>query len=233
MRHYQCGLLPALVSLFLLASCSTNLPEEVEIAYASLPEQIDYNFDVKPILSDRCYQCHGPDENSRKGNLRLDTEESAFEKLSSGNRAFVKGNPGNSEVFHRIMSTDKDYMMPPPDSKLTLTAREIAVITKWLEQGAEWKPHWSFIPVPETAVPAPEKAWTQNNAVDNFIQAELKNQGLAPSSQADKEHLLRRVTMDLTGLPPTLEEMDQFLADNSPDAYEKVVDRLLDTDAHA
>lgn len=226
-------ILAALQAALLLSSCSASLPDEVAVAYDDLPELVDYNFDVKPILSDRCYQCHGPDENTRKGGLRLDDEASAFSAMASGKTAFVRGKPGQSEVFHRILSTDPDYTMPPPDSKLTLSPHEIAVIVKWLEQGAEWKPHWAFIPVPDTEVPPAHENWTQQNAIDHFIQEPLEREGMSPSEQADKEHLLRRVTMDLTGLPPTIEEIDAFLADESPEAYERVVDRLLASDAHA
>jgi len=216
-----------------MISCNPSLPAPVKEAYASLPEKVDYNFHIKPILADRCYACHGPDVNSRKGNLRLDIEEEAFTKLASGNVAFVKGKPGKSEVFHRIISNDPEYVMPPPDSKLTLTAIEIALITKWIEQGSEWKPHWSFIKVEKPEVPEIKNDWASNNPIDRFIQAELVARGLTPNPAADKERLLRRVTLDLTGLPPTIDEIDNFLSDQSPNAYEKVVDRLLKTEAHA
>ncbi len=217
----------------LITACTESLPEDIETAYANLPETVDYNFDVKPILSDRCYQCHGPDVNTRKAGLRLDTEESAFSALANGNRAFVKSKPGKSEAYHRIISTDPEYMMPPPDSKLALTPRETAIIVKWIEQGAEWKPHWAFIPVEKPAVPAAPDNWQQFNAIDNFIQDKLIQEQMEPAVLADKERLLRRVTMDLTGLPPAPEDVDAFLANDSPDAYEQVVDRLLGTVEHA
>ncbi len=219
--------------LFLVgvSGCTPSLPDDVETAYAELPEKIDYNFHVKPILADRCYACHGPDVGSRKANLRLDIEEEAFSKLASGNFALVKGSARKSEVFHRIISDDPEYQMPPPDSKLSLTANEIAIITKWIEQGSEWKPHWSFLTIEKPSVPA--TSWDVINPIDNFIQSALVEQGLSPNPTADKERLLRRVTLDLTGLPPTIEEMDDFLADNNEDAYEKIIDRLLKTEAHA
>ena len=216
-----------------MISCNPSLPDPVKLAYASLPEKVDYNFHIKPILADRCYACHGPDVNSRKGNLRLDIEEEAFAKLASGNFAFVKGSLRKSEVFHRIVSDNPEYTMPPPDSKLSLTAIEIALITKWIEQGSEWKPHWSFLKVEKPEVPETQKDWVANNPIDYFIQAELESRGLSPNPIADKERLLRRVTLDLTGLPPTIQDIDSFLNDKSPDAYEKVVDRLLKTEAHA
>jgi len=223
------------IGFFLLwvTGCKPSLPDPVKDAYASLPEKVDYNFHVKPILADRCYACHGPDISSRKGNLRLDIEEEAFAKLATGNFAFVKGKPGKSEVFHRIISDNPEYMMPPPSSNLSLSALEVALITKWIEQGSEWKPHWSFLKVEKPEVPETGKDWIANNPIDYFIQAELASRGLSPNPMADKERLLRRVTLDLTGLPPTIEEIDAFLNDKSPNAYEKVVDRLLKTEAHA
>ncbi|TDQ17526.1 cytochrome c [Algoriphagus boseongensis] len=214
-------------------SCKPEMPEQVEVEYALLPDQVDYNFHVKPILADRCYSCHGPDEGSRKANLRLDIEEEAFSKLASGNYAFVKGSLSKSEVYHRLVSEDPEYIMPPPESNLSLTPREIALIVKWIEQGSTWKPHWSFLKVEKPEVPDAPKDWKSVNPIDNFIQAELVRQGLSPNPEADKERLIRRVTIDLTGLPPTIEEIDAFLKDNSPNAYEKVVDRLLKSPAHA
>ena len=198
-----------------------------------IPDKIDYNHHVKPILSDRCYQCHGPDEETRKAGLRLDIEKEAFKRLESGKKAFVKHSPGKSEAIHRLVSDDPDYQMPPPESKLSMSNEEVAILVKWLDQGAEWKPHWSFIPVGEVDVPDVTDEYVAVNPVDNFIIQKLTSHDLSPNSEADKERLLRRVTMDLTGLPPTIEEIDAFIADNSESAYEKVVDRLLASDAHA
>lgn len=217
----------------MLNSCQPALPDPVAKAYASLPNKIDYNFHVKPILSDRCYQCHGPDENTREANLRLDLQEEAFARLNSGKRAFAKGSLRKSEAFHRIISEDPEMQMPPPDSKLSLSPREMAIISKWLKQGAEWKTHWSFLEVEKPEVPRKHEEWMAINPIDQFIQAPLPALNLSPNPVADKERLLRRVAMDLTGLPPTIEEIDNFLADTSPEAYEKVVDRLLASVAHA
>jgi hypothetical protein len=214
-------------------ACQPSLPDEVEIEYATLPDQIDYNFHVKPILADRCYACHGPDEGSRKAGLRLDVEEEAFMKLASGKRAFSKGSLNGSEVYHRMISQDKETVMPPPESNLYLSPKEIATIAKWVEQGAEWKQHWSFLKVENPDIPELEEEWKRNNPIDNFIQAELLNQNLTPNPIADKERLLRRVTLDLTGLPPTIAEIDAFLKDESKDAFEKVVNRLLSTQENA
>ncbi len=213
--------------------CKPSLPDPVAEAYELLPNEVDYNFHVKPILADRCYACHGPDEGSRKAGLRLDSEEEAFAKLASGNFAFVKGNVNKSEVYHRMISEDAELLMPPPESNMTLSANEIATIVKWIEQGSKWKPHWSFMKVIKSEVPEVDKQWVRNNPIDNFIQTELIRQNLEPNPVADKERLLRRVTLDLTGLPPTIQEMDNFLADKSPKAYEKVVDRLLSSQENA
>ncbi|MBM1104617.1 DUF1553 domain-containing protein [Aurantibacter crassamenti] len=222
------------IFIFLLTSCSLHLPEDVEIAYQKLPETIDFNFHIKPILSDRCYNCHGPDDNTRQAELRFDLEEEAFKKLPSGKRAFVSENPKNSESIQRILSNDPEIQMPPPDAHLSLSAIEKAMIVKWIEQGAAWKDHWAFIKPIKAQIPEPKftKSPVQNS-IDNFVQQTLSLNGLEPSPQADKERLLRRVSMDLTGLPPTILQIDTFLKDESPNAYEKVVDNLLATDAFA
>ena len=216
-------------------SCEPSLPEQLELAYQDLPEEIDFNIHIRPILSDRCWSCHGQDEATRKAGLRLDQEAAAFAPLTeSVGFALVKGSLRNSEVFHRIISEDPEYQMPTPESHLRLNDTEKATIIKWIAQGAEWKEHWSFLAPKKVEVPKIEKSgWVQHNEIDQFIQAKLATKDLVPSEIADKERLLRRVYMDLTGLPPTIPEIDDFLADNSTNAFEKVVDRLLQTDAHA
>ena len=218
----------------MFASCSLGVPDEVAVAYEKLPVTVDFNFHVRPILSDRCFNCHGPDANTRKANLRLDLEEEAFAELSSGNHAFVSGNPKKSESVLRILSEDPEILMPPPESNLSLTASEKATIIKWIEQGAEWKDHWAFAKpvkpkIPETVKPD----WKTHNEIDRFVQQNLELQGFEPSPEANKERLLRRVTLDLTGLPPSIEELDSFINDDSAEAYEKAVDRLLATNANA
>ncbi len=215
-------------------SCGPSMPEDVAIAYESLPEVVDFNFHVKPILSDRCYSCHGPDANTRQAGLRLDIEEEAFKKLASGERAFVTGKPGSSESVQRILNDDPEIQMPPPESNLVLSSREKALIIKWIEQGAEWKAHWAFAkPEKPESKPVENVNWKANNEIDFFVQQQLLQHGFEPSYEAEKERLIRRVSMDLTGLPPTIAEIDAFLKDDSPNAYEKVVDRLLQTDANA
>ena len=136
----------------LLLSCSLEVPAEISKEYSNLPEVVDFNYHVKPILSDRCYQCHGPDEKTRKAGLRLDVESIAFSKLESGKRAFSSGNLYKSESAHRIINEDPDLIMPPPEANLSLTNREKAIIFKWIEQGAEWKEHWAFLP-PKKQIP--------------------------------------------------------------------------------
>ncbi|MEO1010180.1 MAG: DUF1553 domain-containing protein [Bacteroidota bacterium] len=218
----------------LLFSCSLNVPQEVEHAYTELPETVDFNFHVKPILSDRCYACHGPDEASRKAELRLDLEEEAFQKLASGNYAFVSGKPGKSESVKRILSDDPETVMPPPESHLSLSPTEKATIIKWIDQGAQWKAHWAFDPPKKQATSADRNVVAPvHNPIDMFVQRTLERKGFTHSPEAQKERLLRRVTMDLTGLPPTIEEIDLYLNDPSPGAYENIVDRLLASDANA
>ena len=217
-----------LSSLLLLVSCGpqkVDFPEEIE---AQLPEKVDFNLHVKPILSDRCFACHGPDVNKRAADLRLDIEENALAALKDEDDQFaiVPYHPKKSELYHRVTSDDPEVQMPPPESNLTISEEEVAVLTRWIEQGAEYKPHWSFIKPEMHLVPELSSEWP-NNDVDHFILAKLDQKGFSPSERASKEKLIRRVTFDLTGLPPTVAEVNQFLADTSPDAYEKLVDRLL------
>ncbi len=197
-----------------------------------VPDVVDFNFHVKPILSDRCFKCHGPDDRPRKAGLRLDRQQAALSELPSGHRAIVPGKPGRSELVSRITSTDPAVMMPYAGSRLTLDEREKAVLIRWIEQGAEWKPHWSFIPPTRPAVPEVKTSSWSRNDIDRFVLATLESKGLTPSPEASRETLIRRVSFDLTGLPPTLEEIDAFVADSSSDAYEKVAERLLDSEAY-
>jgi len=212
-----------------LGSCGDpDLPQDVEMALAKVPDQLDYNLHVKPILSDRCFACHGPDKNKQKGDLRLDLPV-AYEKVSeeTGRKALVPGKLAKSEVFHRIISTDPEVIMPTPESHLTLTAQEKAVLIKWIQDGAKYKPHWSLVAPKKTIVPVVKnKSWVRN-PIDNFVLARLEADSLKPNAEASKETLIRRLSFDLTGLPPTIGEIDAFLADKSPEAYERVVNRLL------
>lgn len=216
-----------------ISSCGFEKPEALLAVENELPEVVDYNFHVRPILSDKCFLCHGPDTENNKAGLRLDMPENAFKALESGNgRAIVPGSPGNSEAFRRITSEDPNVRMPPLYSHLELTDKEKAIITKWIEQGAEYKPHWAFV-VPKKEIP-PEvqnQKWV-TQPIDNFILKTLESNKLDPSEKASKETIIRRLTFDLSGLPPSLDDIDDFVNDNSPDAYEKLVDNLLATEAY-
>ncbi len=191
--------------------------------------QVAFNRDVRPILSDACFQCHGPDEQQRKGGLRLDQSESALRGGDSG-PAIVPGRPADSLLWQRVVSTDADIHMPPPETGRTLTPKQLETLQQWIEQGAKWEGHWAFQPVQRPLVPqsaAVSPPSVRPNPIDAFIRQRLEGSGLRPASEASLETLIRRVTLDLTGLPPTLEQVDTFLADTSPDAYEHLVDRLL------
>lgn len=192
---------------------------------AAFAGDVDFDADVRPILSENCFQCHGPDEATREADLRLDTSDGAFADLG-GYAAFVRNDPSASEALTRIDTDDPGAVMPPPASKLTLTAREKEILRKWVENGAEWSEHWSFVRPQIPLVPTEGDGWAINE-IDRFVYHRAKIAGLNPEPQASREALIRRVTLDLTGLPPTLEEIDEFLGDESEDAYEKVVDRLL------
>ncbi|MEM1119431.1 MAG: DUF1553 domain-containing protein, partial [Bacteroidota bacterium] len=222
-----------LIGITLFAACGSPLPEALQKVAADLPEKVDFNYHIKPILSDRCYKCHGPDANQRQADYRMDMAETAFRETwgenSQASTNLTAGNLGKSEVFHRIISDEAEYMMPPPESNLNLTNREKALIARWIEQGAEYKPHWSFVPPKKEALPTVEtENWAQQ-PLDHFILEKIENQELTPSNKANKTTLLRRITLDLTGLPPTPVEIDNFLADDSPNAYEKAIDRLMAT----
>jgi Protein of unknown function (DUF1553)/Protein of unknown function (DUF1549)/Planctomycete cytochrome C len=213
----------SLVLCLALPSCRENFGERGLRA----KEKVDFNFDVKPILSDKCFACHGPDAKKRQAGLRLDNEEGAFKALNSdpNHYAIVKRNTEQSILLKRIFSEDALYQMPPPESNLVLTDEEKNTLKKWIEQGAEYKQHWAFIP--PTKPELPDGGEGCNNDIDRFIRAKLREVGLDPSLPADKERLIRRVSFDLTGLPPTIDQVEQFLKNDSPDAYEKVVDELL------
>jgi hypothetical protein len=187
---------------------------------------VDFNRDIRPLLADRCYTCHGPDSAARKAEMRFDTQSGLFAKRDDG-KLIVAGKPSASLLFHRIISKDSDLKMPPADSGRKLSAKEIALIKLWIEQGAKWKQHWAFIAPKRPAVPQVKNRKWIRNAIDHFVLSRLEREKLSPSNQASRATLLRRVTLDLTGLPPTLAELNAFLADQSPQAYERVVDRLL------
>ncbi len=207
--------------LVALLYCTTGRGDE------PLPAVVTFNRDVRPILSDACFACHGPDAKKRKADLRLDTQEGAFAALGEGRHPFVAGRPERSEVYRRISAADASKRMPPARSARRLTGREVALIRRWIEQGAMWQKHWAFLPPARSPLPVVKDRRWPRNPIDAFMLARLEREGLSPSPEADRTTLLRRVTLDLTGLPPTPAEVDAFLADRSPDAYERAVDRLL------
>jgi cytochrome c553 len=212
-------------SLLLIAGCLISLAR----AAAADPgtARVDFNRDVRPILAENCFACHGPDERARKGKLCLDNKEGAIAERK-GRAAVVPGKPAESELVARITASDDDERMPPADSGKKLTAAQIEILRKWVGEGAEYQKHWSLIsPVRPAAPEIRNPNFEIRNEIDRFVLARLEKEGLKPSVEADRVMLIRRVTLDLTGLPPTLEEVDNFLKDPSPNAYEKVVDRLL------
>jgi hypothetical protein len=199
------------------------------------PEEIDYNWHVRPILSENCFKCHGPDAAARKAGLRLDVGELATQELpeTPGKHAIVPGEPSRSELMRRITSTDVDERMPPESTHKTLSASEVAILREWIDNGAQYRPHWAFMrPERPPAPPTPPAARAAND-VDRFVLARLAREGLAASPEADKETLINRVTLTLTGLPPAIDQVDAFVADAAPDAYERLVDRLLASPAYA
>ncbi|MBI3667021.1 MAG: DUF1553 domain-containing protein [Acidobacteria bacterium] len=198
------------------------------------PATVEFNRDIRPILSDKCFTCHGPDPANRKTALRFDTEAGARIDLGKGRFAIVPADPGKSEMFRRISSDNKAVRMPPAYlGHDKLSDREIELIRRWIEQGARWQAHWSFLPPKRPPLPEVRDPSWPRNPIDYFILARLEQEGLHPSPEADRTTLIRRVTLDLTGLPPTPAEVDAFLNDSSPQAYEKVVDRLLASPSYA
>jgi hypothetical protein len=194
---------------------------------AASSRRIDFSRDIRPILSDKCFACHGPDAPNNKSPLRFDTEAHAFADLGEGRRAIVRSHPEQSELVRRITTEDQALRMPPVYATHKLTKEEIERLTEWIAQGAQWQQHWAFKAPVRPELPAVQnRAWSRNG-IDSFVLARLEQEGLAPAAEADRATLIRRVSFDLTGVPPTPQEIDDFLRDVSPKAYEKVVDRLL------
>lgn len=216
-------------AFLLFTACSPDLPTEISTIYNQLPETIDFNTHVKPILSDKCFACHGPDKAKAKAGLQLHKSSMAFKELSksSNKRAITPGNLRQSKLFHRIISTNPNLQMPPPDFNVELTAQEKAILIKWIQDGAQYQPHWAFIKPKKPKLPKIKDQTIALNPIDHFIISKLEELDLTPSTKASKELLLRRLSLDLTGLPPTQKEIQAFLADHSDEAYEKQVDRLL------
>jgi len=225
----------------LVYAFTSGVFDRSEDAYTSLnlPETIDYNFHIKPILSDNCYICHGPDANERKAGLRLDLEETAFEELreSPGQFAFVSGNPEKSKAYWHMTTEDAKELMPPPNSKLSLNAYEKRLIEKWIEQGAKFEKHWAYLSPQKKEVPQPKSSetmasnWPQNE-IDGFILEKLEENNIQPSDKATQETLIRRISLDLTGLPPKIEDTKDLLALPSEEVIPNAINRFLSSPAY-
>ena len=218
MRSHSLLLIWLLASI-ILGSCNNQ---------NSLPEVVEYNYHIRPVLSDRCFKCHGPDARQRKANFRLDTEEGAFAALKGkkGWHGIVPGKPEESEVFLRIQSKDTSEVMPPPSSNLSLTEYEIELIKKWISQGAVFQKHWAFIPPTKPEPPQLESNWIKND-IDRFVLEKLQTVGLEPNDEAEPSRLLKRLAFDITGLPPTLEIQESFQKNEKLNSYDEIVDQLL------
>ena len=209
---------------------NSNADYEI-INVSNVPETIDFNFHVNPILSDKCFACHGPDDKQRKANLRLDTKEGLYQMTEDLiKRVIDLDNLEESEMIRRIFHENKSIVMPPPESNLSLSEYEKNILKKWILQGAEWKKHWSFIKPEKPEIPQIENNQWVKNEIDIFIAKNIENQNLEFSKMESKEILLRRLYFDIVGLPPSLDDIDQFLNDKSENAFEKVVDKLLDSE---
>ncbi|MEO2034869.1 MAG: DUF1549 domain-containing protein, partial [Planctomycetaceae bacterium] len=193
---------------------------------ANAADTVDFDRDVRPILSENCFHCHGPDSKARKADLRLDTRMGIFESV------VVAGMVSESELYRRITEPDAEQRMPPAATGLKLTKNEQDTLRRWIEQGSQWTGHWSFSIIAKPGLPTVERKDWPRNEIDRFVLARLEQENLDPSPTAGRIHLLRRVTLDLTGLPPTPAQVDAFLNASDVDAYEQVVDRLLKSPAY-
>ncbi len=229
MKFNKYSLVLAILAVIIFSTCQRESQRQVVSIGQDIPDKIDFNFHVRPILSDRCYKCHGPDEKVRKASLRFDIKEDAFAPLdSSGSHfAIVPGDLKNSQLARRISSTDPDFQMPPPESKLSLSNRDIEILKRWIDQGAEWKDHWAFLPPQQADLPKVSNRKWPKNGIDHFIMKRLDEEGLSPSSEASRAKLIRRLSFDLRGIPPSIEEINAFLVDDDSDAYENLVDGFL------
>jgi hypothetical protein len=192
-------------------------------ASAAENRPVDFNRDIRPILSDSCFTCHGTDDKKRMADLRLDSKAGAFANAG----VIIPGNSAKSRLYQRITAKSPEMRMPPVESGHKLTETQIDTIRRWIDEGAKWEEHWAYTAPRRAALPKVKTPRWVRNPIDNFILARLEKEKLAPAPEADKVTLLRRLHFDLTGLPPTVAEIDAFLADRSPEAYEKVVDQLL------
>jgi hypothetical protein len=216
----------AMIVPAILIALGFFLPTRLIASQGPIPSTIDFNRDIRPILSENCYFCHGPDKNKRKADLRLDEHDGLFSVIKD-HSTVVPGKPDESELFKRVTASDPAERMPDPKSNKRLSDRQIAVLRKWIEQGAPWKGHWAYIPPVRPAMPEVADDAFVTNPIDRFVLARLKEAGLQHAPQADRVTLIRRLSFDLIGLPPTQAQVREFVDDKSPNAYEKLVDRLL------
>ncbi|SNY95472.1 PSD1 and planctomycete cytochrome C domain-containing protein [Flagellimonas pacifica] len=200
-----------------------------------MPDSIDFSFHIKPILSDRCFACHGPDKNAIEGGLSLNKAEDAYAAIGENKDryAIVPRDLEKSELVKRIFEEDPNLIMPPPESNLSLSNYEKELLKKWVAQGAVYKKHWAFVPPEDPSIPQIENDQWSQNEIDKFILKKLEAQGFSPSKKAEKEQLMRRVFFSISGLPPSVEQVNAFLNDGRPGAYEKIIDSLLNTTAYA
>src|ERR1700761_4432539 len=221
------------VTAGILVACAHDKGGQVADASAAIPDRPDWNWDVRPILSQNCFSCHG--RATQKGGVRLDNEQDAYAEISEdkGHRSIVPGNLNKSELFRRITTNDAELRMPPKEAHKTLSAHDVAVVERWIKQGAHYKQHWAYI---SPSITAPVKTkWDDQaaNPIDRYVYAKLAAEGLSPAPEADRETLINRLTLDLTGLPPTLAQVEAFVNDKEPKAYENLVDRLLSSKEYA
>ncbi len=209
--------------LYLAYACGPR-PTELD-----LPDTISFNFDIRPILSNNCYVCHGPDSSTRQADFRLDLRHSATRRLDDGSKAISPGNWKKSVLISRVTSSDLEFMMPPPEMKRHLSEREIALLKRWIDEGAKWEPYWAFIPPVKPQVPEVRENQYVSNDIDNFIISKLADHQLIPAKVIDKPGLARRLAFTLTGLPPEPEMVSSFVNNNSPGAYEAQVDHYLES----
>ena len=218
---------PSLLRAALSASLLCGTPNVSSADHPADKQRLDFNRDIRPILSENCFYCHGQDPNHRKGNLRLDLREEALKPAESGERAIVAGQPEASSLITHIFTSDKDELMPPAKSNRTLTQAQKEILKRWISEGADYQPHWAFVAPQKTEFPqVRNRAWPRNG-IDHFVLSKIESSGLQPSPEADRFTLIRRLSLDLTGLPPSPQEVDAFVSDTAPDAYQRLVEKLL------
>ena len=213
---------------FLLGHCCST----AALCLAVQPDTLTFNHDIRPILSRHCFACHGPDSEDRQAGLRLDSREDALKELASGMRAIIPGNRGESELITRIFEKDPDVIMPPPESNHVLTHDQKKILNDWVAKGAEYQPHWAYVPPERYQIPNGDDEWCFH-WIDSFVKARLNTKGVTPTADADPITLVRRLTFDLTGLPPTPAEIDAYLSNDAADRYEQLVEKLLASPRHA